>query len=77
MDLKFIGTSDIPSDKVLGIDKADFAEYIAKLSEVVGYEINSIETLKKALEERINYFAEAGCRVSDHGLDENLYIQSI
>ena len=38
-------------DKALGIDKADFAEYIAKLSEV-------------------------GCRVSDHGLDENLYIKA-
>ena len=63
-------------DKALGIDKADFAEYIAKLSEVVGYEIDSIETLKKALEERINYFAEVGCRVSDHGLDENLYIKA-
>ena len=63
-------------DKALGIDKADFAEYIAKLSEVVGYEIYSIETLKKALEERINYFAEVGCRVSDHGLDENLYIKA-
>ena len=38
--------------------------------------INSIDTLKKALKERINYFAEAGCRVSDHGLDENLYIKA-
>ena len=62
-------------DKALGIDKADL-QNILQLSEVVGYEIDSIETLKKALEERINYFAEVGCRVSDHGLDENLYIKA-
>ena len=34
-------------DKALGIDKADFAEYIAKLSEVVGYEIDSIDVYKR------------------------------
>lgn len=56
-------------DKSLNIDKAGWKEYIKKFSDVVGFEINSVESLKKALSLRIDYFAEHGCRASDHGLD--------
>ncbi len=35
----------------------------------MGYELDSIQKLLKALEERIDYFHEVGCRLSDHALD--------
>lgn len=56
-------------DKAYNIDKPTFIPYIAQLSEVIGYEIDSAETLMKALLERMAYFHEAGCRLSDHGID--------
>ena len=56
-------------DKALNIDKAGWKEYIAELSKVSGVKIRGIETLKTALSLRIKYFAEHGCKASDHGLD--------
>ncbi len=60
-------------DKALNIDKAGWLDYIRKLSEVCGYEINSMSSLKKALSDRIDYFASCGCKASDHGLDFMVY----
>jgi glucuronate isomerase len=57
-------------DKALNIQSAEFTDWIARLSQVTGMEINSMEALKKALALRIDFFNEAGCRVSDHALDE-------
>ena len=56
-------------DKAYNIDVDTFIPWIKKLSEVVGYEIDSATTLIKALNERIDYFHAAGCRLSDHALD--------
>ena len=62
-------------DKALNIDKAGWLDYIGKLSAVCGYEINSVSTLKKALSDRIDYFASCGCKASDHGLDFMVYAE--
>lgn len=56
-------------DKAIHIHKAGFREYIQKLSEVVGYEIADVETLTRALRDRMAYFAERGCRAADLGMD--------
>jgi len=56
-------------DKAINISKSSYKDYIKSLQECVGYELNSIEKLVKALKERIAYFAEMGCRTADHGLD--------
>ena len=56
-------------DKALNIDKDGWREYIARLSQASGIEINSVNALKAALSNRIKYFNECGCRASDHGLD--------
>ena len=61
--------------KALNIDKAGWLEYIGKLSEVCGYKIDSLASLKKALSDRIEYFASCGCRASDHGLDFMVYAE--
>lgn len=70
-------TKVLPSwrpDKAVNIHKAGFAEYIAKLAQVSGVEIDSLENLKKALRARMDHFVAAGCRISDHGLDTLPYL---
>ncbi len=56
-------------DKAMRADKATFPAYLKQLEGVVGYEINTIADMRRALSDRIEYFAQHGCCVSDHGLD--------
>ncbi len=56
-------------DKAMRADKPTFGAYVAQLEQVVGYAINTVEDMRKALNDRIAYFADHGCRVSDHALD--------
>lgn len=56
-------------DKAMRADKADFPQYVARLEQVVGYPIEKMEDMRRALRDRIEYFAQHRCRVSDHGLD--------
>ena len=56
-------------DPALNIHKAGFAEYIKKLSDTVGFKIESVNDVKRAISSRIEYFNENGCRAADHGLD--------
>lgn len=50
-------------------EKEGFTDYMKKLSEVSKVKIKDFKTLKQALTKRLDYFAERGCCVSDHGLD--------
>ncbi len=67
-----IGIKVLPSfrpDKVFNIsDKSLFLAYLEKLENVSGVKIKTISDLFEALENRVNYFHENGCRISDHGL---------
>ncbi|MUP44963.1 glucuronate isomerase [Gramella sp. BOM4] len=56
-------------DGLLNIEKEDFPDYIIKMKEASGLEIHDFTSLLKATRNRIDYFHEAGCRLSDHGLD--------
>ncbi len=61
----------IPSyrpDKALNIDKKDFADYIKKLADVAEMEIKSVDDVIAALEKRLDFFVELGCKASDHAL---------
>jgi len=60
-------------DKAINIELSWFQEWVLKLSKVVGYPLNSLESLKKALIERIDFFHEKGSRLSDHALDMVMY----
>lgn len=60
-------------DKAMNIEKADYAEYLAKLSEVSGVEIQSFAALKEALKSRLAYFESYGCKAADHGLEYVMY----
>ncbi len=60
-------------DKAVAMEKADFNEYIDRLGAVAGVEINCVADVQKALEIRMDHFADHGCKVSDHGLPYVMY----
>ncbi len=51
-------------DKALGIEKADYPDYLKRLGEIA-----SFGQLVQVLKERLAFFVSLGCRVSDHGLE--------
>ncbi|MBF9252572.1 glucuronate isomerase [Pontibacter sp. 172403-2] len=56
-------------DKALNLSGGEaFRKYMLQLSEASAVNITSIDTLLEALQQRINYFHENGCRLADHGL---------
>ncbi len=56
-------------DKSVNIERDTFLPWLAELEKAVGYEVKDIKELMKALEERLEFFHEVGCRLSDHGMD--------
>ena len=56
-------------DRVVNIEKPDFAEYIARLAAAAGKSIGNLDDLLAVLRDRIAFFHRMGCRISDHGLD--------
>ena len=68
--IKFTVAPSFRPDKALNINKPGFAEYMGKLAAAVGKEkLACINCVTSALTDRIEFFAEMGCRASDHGLD--------
>ena len=58
-------------DRCLQIDQgATFMNYLEKLGNVAGTPIRNLADLYTVLEERMQYFAARGCRISDHGLEK-------
>lgn len=60
-------------DKAMNVEKPDFVDYIAKLSQVSDVTIKSFPELLQALKLRMDFFAQMGCTVSDHGLEYVMY----
>lgn len=68
---KSFQTRVIPSfrtDNLLLARRAGYADYIARLGEISGVTINSLETLKKAVSDRLDFFCLMGCRCADIGM---------
>jgi glucuronate isomerase len=61
-------------DRAVNILKSDFVDYIEILSKASSVQINTYEDLLGTLKMRINYFNEAGCKLSDHSLESLLYL---
>ncbi|MCL2703335.1 MAG: glucuronate isomerase [Defluviitaleaceae bacterium] len=59
--------------KAMAVDSPGFPAYTGKLAEVSGVSISDYETLRAALYKRIEFFHEAGCRVSDNALDPPVF----
>ena len=60
-------------DKGLEINKETFIPFVKQLEEVTNKSFSSFDEYVQALEGRVQYFHEKGCRVSDHGLSEIPY----
>jgi glucuronate isomerase len=58
-------------DKAMAVENpADFRAYIEKLSHVSDVTISSFDDMVLALRKRQDFFAELGCKLSDHGIEE-------
>ncbi len=55
-------------DRALGIEKSGYPAYLQRLSAACGMTIRNLTDLYNALENRIGYFADNGCRASDLSL---------
>lgn len=53
-------------DKILHIQNDGYAEYVKKLGAKTDISIQSLEDIQSALTKRLKFFAECGCRLSDH-----------
>ncbi|WP_282134997.1 glucuronate isomerase [Seonamhaeicola maritimus] len=55
-------------DELFFIGEEKFSLYLGKLSTCVNYSIDSYDKLLKAIDERVEFFHENGCRLSDYGI---------
>jgi glucuronate isomerase len=60
-------------DVFINIEKPDFLSWVNKLADAAKKPITSLGRLQEALGQRIIYFHENGCRLSDHALDPIVY----
>lgn len=76
MDEEELGFQVRPSfrpDKALEIKRATFLPWIKSLEEVIGYSVSEYALLLKALKDRVQFFHQCGCLLSDHALDKVMY----
>lgn len=74
---KSFSTAVLPAwrpDKAMNLEKPEYKDYLAKLSQCSGIAVNSFASLKEALCARMDYFAANHCRLSDHGLNYVAYV---
>ena len=58
-------------DKAMMVENAaNFREYVDQLAKVAEMSISNFDELIKALRKRQDFFAEVGCKLSDHGIEE-------
>jgi glucuronate isomerase len=60
------------ADNLFFIGKSSFLNYLEKLSNAVGFDVNSLESFLKGIDQRIAYFDALGCKLSDFGVGEAL-----
>ena len=58
-----------PDKAMAADDPVAFRAYVQRLGEVTNRDIRSLNEYMDALKARHDYFAEMGCRLSDHGLE--------
>lgn len=71
--LKTVVAPSFRPDKAFNLNMDGYADYIDTLSKVSGIEINSVDSLKKALRNRMEHFNNCGCKASDHGINFPVY----
>lgn len=61
------------ADTVLKVDQPGFAEYLGTLAAASGTEIRHFDDILAALHQRLDYFADHGCCLSDHSLENPVF----
>jgi glucuronate isomerase len=57
-------------DKALGVESpGDFKKWIGRLEACAGLDIDSFDSFLEAVRRRHDFFHQAGCRLSDHGIE--------
>lgn len=59
-------------DALLNIGQDEFTTYLKTIEQLTEVTIVDFETLTQAVERRIDFFHQNGCRLSDHGLEKML-----
>ena len=70
---KDFGVTVLPTfrpDKGVEINKETFVGFVKRLETVTNKKLSSFAEYLQALEERVQYFHDHGCRISDHGIAE-------
>lgn len=70
---KKIFTKVLPTfrpDILMLIQNGNYLDYLKKLEASVGFSIGNLEDLTKAIQSRLDYFDQNGCRLSDYGLEQ-------
>ncbi len=62
-------------DNLIHLEKPAFLPYVNSLKDI-NVNITNIDDVCNFFVDRINYFHEVGCRLSDHGLDVVMYLES-
>lgn len=57
-------------DALLLIQSNTFKDYLKKMEACVGFSIDNLDDLLKAVQSRVDYFDQHGCRLSDYGLEQ-------
>ncbi|MCQ2414053.1 MAG: glucuronate isomerase [Clostridia bacterium] len=73
---KSFGTAVLPTfrpDKAINIELETFIPWIKRLSDAVGYSVDTFDKLLSALSDRVDYFDSVGCLLADHALDVVMY----
>jgi glucuronate isomerase len=73
-----IATSGLPTkvfptfrpDKATAVDDAGYNAWLEKLGQTAGMQVGTFDDLLSALKKRHDDFHAAGCRLSDHGLEQ-------
>jgi glucuronate isomerase len=69
-------TKILPSlraDDLLAVESPGYREWLKRLGTVTGITADSFAAFQQAVNQRLDYFAQVGCRISDHALDDFLY----
>jgi glucuronate isomerase len=56
-------------DNIFGIEGEQYLDYLKTLGSLAETKIEDLDSLLAALNSRIDYFHQNGCRISDHGLE--------
>ena len=57
------------SDSIINFNQSSFFNWLEKLENITKIKVNSLENYKKAVVQRLDFFDEKGCLLSDHSLD--------